>query len=68
MTDINTSEVYEVTIKTRAIIKTTALVCVTIFSCKVAADIAAPYVSLLALKLTERNDALSTSSDRAQVE
>lgn len=62
------TEDYNIKIKPRAVIKTTALVCVTIFACQVAADIAAPYVSLLALKLTEQNDKLSAVSDRPQVE
>jgi hypothetical protein len=62
------TEDYNVTIKTRVIVKTTALVCVTIFACQVAADIVAPYVSLLALKLTEKNNKLSVVPDRPQVE
>lgn len=62
------TEDYEVTIKTRVIVKTTAIVCITVFACRVAADVAAPYVSKMADKLAAINDNVESLRHNNNVE
>lgn len=56
-------EDYNVTVKTRTVVKVTAAICLTIFGCRVAARVATPYLEDLTDKITKITENLKAKSD-----